>query len=45
MIIKYLFILLFHLSVLTFAQTVNIVGKELKIGMDKSLALNSMYEF
>ena len=45
MIIKYLFILFIHLAVFTFAQTINIEGKELKIGMDKSLVLNSMYEF
>ena len=45
MIIKYLFILLIQISTLTLSQTINIEGTQLKIGMDKSLALDRMHDF
>ena len=45
MIIKYLFILLIQISTLTLSQTINIEGTQLKIGMDKSIALDRMHDF
>ena len=45
MINKHLFILLVDLFVLAYPQTINIEGKKLNIGMDKSIALDIMYEF
>ena len=45
MIVKYLFILLIQISTLTLSQTINIVGTQLKIGMDKSIALDRMHDF
>ena len=45
MIIKYLFILLIQFSTLTLSQTINIEGTQLKIGMDKSIALGRMHGF
>ena len=45
MIIKYLFILLIQISTLTLSQTINIEGTQLKIGMDKSIALGRMHGF
>ena len=45
MIAKYLFILLIQISTLTLSQTINIEGKQLKIGMDKSIALDRMHDF
>ena len=45
MIIKYLFILLIQISTLTLSQTINIEGTQLKIGMDKSIALGRMHDF
>ena len=45
MIIKCLFILLIQISTLTLSQTINIEGTQLKIGMDKSLALDRMHDF
>ena len=44
MIIKYLFILLIQISTLTLSQTINIEGTQLKIGMDKSIALGRMHD-
>ena len=45
MIIKYFFILLIQFSTLTLSQTINIEGTQLKIGMDKSIALGRMHDF
>ena len=45
MINKHLFILLVNLFVLAYPQTINIEGKKLNIGMDKSIALDIMHEF
>ena len=45
MIIKYLFILLIQISTLILSQTINIEGTQLKIGMDKSIALGRMHGF
>jgi len=45
MIVKYLFILLIQISTLTLSQTINIEGTQLKIGMDKSIALGRMHGF
>ena len=45
MIVKYLLILLIQISTLTLSQTINIVGTQLKIGMDKSIALDRMHDF
>ena len=45
MIVKYLFILLIQISTLTLSQTINIEGTQLKIGMDKSIALDRMHDF
>ena len=45
MIVKYLLILLIQISTLTLSQTINIEGTQLKIGMDKSLALDRMHDF
>ena len=42
MINKHLFILLVNLFVLAYPQTINIEGKKLNIGMDKSIALDIM---
>ena len=44
MIIKYMFILLIQISTLTLSQTINIEGTQLKIGMDKSIALGRMHD-
>ena len=45
MINKHLFILLVNLFVLAYPQKINIEGKKLNIGMDKSIALDIMHEF
>ena len=45
MINKHLFILLVNLFVLAYPQTINIEGKKLNIGMDKSIALERMHDF
>ena len=45
MIVKYLFILLIQIYTLTLSQTINIEGTQLKIGMDKSIALGRMHDF
>ena len=45
MINKHLFILLVNLFVLAYPQPINIEGKKLNIGMDKSIALDIMHEF
>ena len=45
MINKCLFILLVNLFVLAYPQTINIEGKKLNIGMDKSITLDIMHEF
>jgi hypothetical protein len=45
MINKHLFILLVNLFVLAYPQTINIEGKKLNIGMNKSIALDIMHEF
>ena len=45
MINKHLWILVVNLFVLAYPQTINIEGKKLNIGMDKSIALDIMHEF
>ena len=45
MIVKYLFIFLIQIYTLTLSQTINIEGTQLKIGMDKSIALGRMHGF
>ena len=45
MINKHLFILVVNLFVFAYPQTINIEGKKLNIGMDKSIALHIMHEF
>jgi len=45
MIVKYFVILLIQISTITLSQTINIEGTQLKIGMDKSIALERMHDF
>ena len=45
MLNKHMFFLLINVFVLSYAQTIKIEGKQLVIGMEKSEALNIMYEF
>ena len=45
MIIKFLVVLLIQISTLILSQTINIEGTLLKIGMDKSVALDMMHNF
>tara|TARA_Y100001970_G_C14145607_1_gene809655 strand:- start:653 stop:1138 length:486 start_codon:yes stop_codon:yes gene_type:complete len=45
MIVKYFVILLIQISTITLSQTINIEGAQLKIGMDKSIALDRMHDF
>ena len=45
MIIKFLVVLLIQISTLILSQTINIEGALLKIGMDKSVALDIMHNF
>ena len=45
MIIKILVVLLIQISTLILSQTINIEGTLLKIGMDKSVALDMMHNF
>ena len=45
MLKKYIVIFLMNFFVLTFSQTINIEGKLLNIGMEKSITLDIMHEF
>lgn len=45
MISKHFFIILINLLVFTYSQTIKIEGKQLNIGMEKSVALDIMHEF
>ena len=45
MLNKHVFFLLIHVFVFVHSQTINIKGKQLVIGMEKSEALDIMHEF
>ena len=45
MLKKYIIIFLMNFFVLTFSQTINIEGKQLNIGMEKSITLDIMHEY
>ena len=45
MLNKHMFFLLINVFVFSYAQTINIEGKQLVIGMEKSEALDIMHEF